>query len=78
MGKKGRLGKAMIRILAFFSCGCNQYKSFHELITLQSNKKIFVKTKVLQICKMSEHFLQIAFLFLQRQHCKIILHSKRE
>jgi hypothetical protein len=31
--------EGMIHGLAFFSCGCNQFKSFHNYITVQSNKK---------------------------------------
>ena len=29
----------IVRGLAFFSCGCNQLKSFHQSIRVQSNKK---------------------------------------
>jgi hypothetical protein len=31
--------EGIIRGLAFFSCGCNQHKSFHYSIRVQSNKK---------------------------------------
>jgi len=58
--------------LAFFSCGCNQHKFFHQNITVQSKQKKSELAKKLSAGQMSEYLLEVALLFLKRKDCEII------
>jgi len=62
MGRLVDWKRGIIRGLAFFSCGCNQLKSFH--IHNKDTKKIKRNgiPKLLYISNMPENFFKITFM----------------